>query len=360
MKKIKAWLKLLSVNGIGKATAIKIAKTLGEPYSFIYEDTSLLDNISIISDSAKEKIINKEPESLENTLEIIEKNEIKFISILDSEYPESLKNIYDPPPFLFYKGSLKKDWFRRIIAIVGTRKPTAYGVMMTKKICDNLCMNKFTIVSGLAYGIDSMSHQTALTNKSPTFAVLGTSVDKIYPPRNEGLAKRIIETGAVISEKVPGIKTDKWSFPERNRIISGLSSGVVVIEGSKKSGSLITAKFALDQNRDIFALPGNITQKEAEGPNYLIKLGAQIITSPQDIAESYNLLGLGDNSSFPELNNKEEKAYQIIKIGNGETSFDKLLVKTGFSFGELSSIILSLELKNIIKKSIGNKFIALY
>ncbi len=359
--KILGWIKLLSVKGIGKNTAIKLAKSLGEPFDFLYENPDKIEDVEIINDYQKEILTDgKKPENSDKIIETVEKLDIKFLSFLDDNYPNNLKQIYDPPPFLFYMGKIKKEWFNRSIAIVGTRKPTAYGKMMTKAIAKLLCEHNFTIISGLAYGIDAVSHITAIENKKPTLAVLGTSPDNIYPPGNRKIAEKIIENGAVISEIVPTVKTDKWSFPERNRIISGLSYAVVVIEGSKKSGSLITAKFALDQNREIFALPGDVNKIQSEGPNFLIKKGAQLISKPEDILDFFQIMLNEKYDDTPKLNENEETIYNFIKLYGGEVSFDNIIIQTEMSYGELSSIILSLQMKNLIKKMPGNRYIATF
>ena len=361
MKKIKAWLTLLETPEIGNAKAIKLAKILGEPQTFVGKNSDSLIDIDFISETAKEKISsNSEPKNWEKSAKLIEKYKIKFVSILDENYPSLLKSIYDPPPFLFYRGSLKKDDFRRTIAIVGTRKASNYGKIMTKRIGGVLAKAGFTIVSGLAFGIDTIAHLSALENGGRTIAVMGSGVDQIYPPRNREIAEKIVENGALISEYVPGNKAEKWNFPTRNRIISGISLGSVIIEGTKTSGALLTAKFALDQNRDIFALPGDINREQAAGPNYLIKLGAKIITSPSDILEEYDLVLENSEKPFPKLSAKEEKIYQILIQNRPEIQFDSLILKTGFSVSELSTILLALELKNVVKKVAGNKIVPLY
>lgn len=361
MEKIKAWIQLLSVPGIGNAKAIKLAKTLGEPVEFVNSSKEDLLQIDFLSQTEINDIRNiSDPHNWNKICKLIDKFGIKFISILDDNYPTSLKNIFDPPPFLFYRGTIQKDDFRKAIAMVGTRKASNYGKLTAKKIGEKLVQAGFTIISGLAYGIDTISHFSAVKNGGRTLAVMGTGVDKIYPPRNRELAGRILENGALISEFLPGSEAEKWNFPTRNRIISGLSLGSVIIEGTKKSGALLTAKFALDQNRDVFALPGDINRDQAEGPNYLIKLGAKIITSAQDILEEYEIQLEKQSPKFPDLNEKEEKIYQIILNHKPEIHFDKLIVKTGYSVGKLSTLLLSLELKNMIKKTSGNKVMPLY
>lgn len=353
-------MQLLAAPEIGNAKAIKLAELLGEPAEFIGKSEAFLE-IETFSESAKEFLSNPpEPASWQRTIKLIEKYEIKFVSILDDDYPNLLRNIFDPPPFLFYRGNLRKDDLRRTIAIVGTRKASPYGKQMTQEIGEKLVQAGFTIVSGLAYGIDSIAHMGALNQGGKTIAVMGTGVDQIYPPENREIADEIIKTGVIISEFVPGSKAEKWNFPTRNRIISGLSLGCFIIEGSRKSGALLTAKFAMDQNRDVFALPGDINRPQAEGPNYLIKLGAKIVTCAQDILEEYDLVLDEQTRLFPKLSEAEDKIYQILLNNKPEIQFDNLLIKSGMNIGEISSILLNLELKNVIKKVPGNKIVAMY
>jgi DNA processing protein len=360
IERIKTWIQLLSTPNFGNVAAIKLTGILGEPSGFIGDKDALTD-IEFISEAAK-KYLSKpdEPTDWNRIVKLINKYEIKFLTVLDDEYPTLLRNIFDPPAFLFFRGNLKKEDFRRTLAIVGTRRASNYGKMMTSEITSQLIQAGFTIVSGLAYGIDALSHIAALNNGGRTIAVMGTGVDQFYPPENRELAEDIIQNGIIVSEYVPGSKAEKWNFPTRNRIISGLSLGSLIIEGSRQSGALLTAKFAMDQNRDVFALPGDINRKQAEGPNYLIKLGAKIVTSAKDILEEYDLILDEQTRIFPELNAKEEDIYQILIENKPEIHFDTLIMKTGFSVGELSTILLSLELKNVIKKVPGNKIVPMY
>ncbi|KQC10792.1 MAG: hypothetical protein APR54_11660 [Candidatus Cloacimonas sp. SDB] len=245
------------------------------------------------------------------------------------------------------------------MALVGTRRPSNYGKLMAEKISSNLAEAGFTIVSGLAYGIDSIAHSSALNKGKKTVAVMATGVDMIYPPGNQNLSEKIIRNGAILSEYIPGSKAEKWYFPTRNRIISGLCAGTIVIEGSRKSGALLTAKFALDQNRDVFALPGDINRKQAEGPNYLIKMGAKPVTEICDILEEYDVQLSNDEISFPELNKLEKEIFQMIITSKPEINFDKLILKSGLDVNSLSSILLSLELKSLVKKVEGNRYIVI-
>lgn len=209
------------------------------------------------------------------------------IKISDTAYPYLLKNIHDPPPILYVKGELPQG---RMLAVVGTRKMTAYGQEVTARLTRELVEAGFVIVSGLALGVDGVAHQTTLDCGGKTVAVLGTNVEHIYPREHIGLYNSILEHGGgIVSEVAPDVKVVRGMFPARNRIISGLSEAVLVTEGAIDSGSLITARMALDQGREVFAVPGPINSPVGEGTNYLLKNGAKLITSIEDIIEAFEL-----------------------------------------------------------------------
>ena len=216
--------------------------------------------------------------------------EIKALTIFDKNYPAALKNIYDSPPILFYRGDLN-CLNEKCLAVVGSRKASAYGRRATEFFTRDLAPY-FTIVSGLAYGIDSLAHEAALKNSGKAAAILGSGLDdkSIYPKSNLFLAKKIIESGGLLlSEIPPGLGPQKFHFPMRNRIIAGLSKGVLIIEAGEKSGTLITAKLGLENGNDIFAVPNNIFHPNAAGVNFLIKYGAHIATSAEDILSFYGI-----------------------------------------------------------------------
>lgn len=360
MERLRGWLQLLNAPTIGNATAVKLVKKFGEPNNFIGSSLENIDKVDFLSNDAKEYLsYSDSKESWETAFELIEHYKINYVTYLDDNYPALLRNIYDPPAILFYRGKLPSSSLRRTIAIVGTRKASNYGLQMTARFGKQLVDSGFTIVSGLAFGIDTRSHICALENGGKTYAIMGTGVDQIYPATNRELAEEIIENGAIISEYLPGTKADPWNFPNRNRIISGLSLGTLVIEGSKKSGALLTAKFAMQQNREVFALPGDINRDQAAGPNYLISLGAKIVTSTQDILDEFNLVMTKVHTKFPNLNEMERKIYNILLENRPEMQFDMLLIKTNFTIGQLSSLLLSLELKDVVKKLPGNKIMPL-
>jgi len=283
--------------------------------------------------------------------------EIKTISIDHSLYPKLLKEIIDPPRVLYYKGSL--DFGSDIIvAIVGTRRCSDYGKQAVAGIASGLAQAGLTIVSGMAKGVDSIAHQTALDYNSRTIAVLGTGLDEasIYPPENLGLSRKIIENkGAIISEYPSGVKANKWNFPQRNRIISGISRAVIVIEAKERSGALITAGHALKQKRMVFALPGSIYSLNSKGCHHLIKQGAKLIDSSQDIFEAFGIA--------PKMARQNAKAgtaeeIQILEIiGNEALHINKIIEATGLPPAKINACLINLEMAGIIKNLGSNVFI---
>lgn len=211
---------------------------------------------------------------------------IQKITIKDENYPELLKKIYDPPQKLYVSGELKKEE-KHPIAVVGTRQISNYGQEATRFFVEALAKAGLTIISGLALGVDGLAHRIALENNTRTIAVLGSGLNIIYPPAHRKLAQEIIDSGgAVISEYSPNTSPTKKTFPTRNRIVSGLSLGVLVIDAPKKSGALITARTAIEQGREVFVVPGRINDFNSEGCNYLIKMGARLVTDPQEIIDA--------------------------------------------------------------------------
>lgn len=246
-----------------------------------------LEKMKQLSEGAIKEIIDyKYRENLDRYEEYIKKNNIQILTIFDKEYPERLKNIYDSPIILFAKGNLallKKD----TVAIVGCRECSCYGKNISAEIAYKLAKEKKCIVSGLAKGIDKYAHIGALNAAGHTIAVIGNGLDQIYPLENKNLYERILkENGLIITEYIIGTKPEKMNFPARNRIISGISDGIVVVEAKKKSGALITADFGLEQGKEIFAVPGNINNINSEGTNELIKQGAIMVTNIKDITQN--------------------------------------------------------------------------
>lgn len=284
---------------------------------------------------------------------------IRILTISDDEYPELLRYITDPPLVLYCRGRIPKS---NSFAIVGSRKASGYGMETARKMAYSLALEDISIVSGMARGIDTAAHAGALEAGGETVAVLGCGVDVPYPPENKGLMERIIESGAVISEYPPGTPPSTFNFPGRNRIISGMSVGTLVVEAGLKSGSLITANYALEQGRDVFAVPGNISNYNSMGTNRLIKDGAKMVLSVDDILEelSFGSAPLAKSNRKSEGNRtsnlgpEERKIINALKI---EDLYDEELAeKVSMDLAELFEILLELEFKGIIRKSINGKY----
>lgn len=286
------------------------------------------------------------------------KNEIKTVKKNSRDYPELLKEIHNAPKQLYIRGELSKNHDLNF-AIVGTRAASEYGKLLAFKIAKELAELGFNIVSGLALGIDTQSHMGALAGKGPTVAVLGSGVDdaSIFPKENLNLVKKIIASGgAVISEYEPAAKSEIWYFPERNRIISGLSRGVLVVEAPEKSGALITARMALEQNREVFAIPGSVFSRNSIGTNNLIKSGAKMVTSVDDILEELNLTELKkekEENKKEKLTNEEKLIFNI--ISKEPAHVDKICEITKLPANRVMSVVSVLEIAGIIK-NINGKF----
>lgn len=288
--------------------------------------------------------------------------DVSFLSYIDVNYPERLKAIEDPPIGVFYKGKINILNSKKTIAIVGTRKATSYGLVITKKIACMLSELDFVIVSGLATGIDSSAHEGSLS-LGKTIVVLGNSIDSIYPSSNKELAKIILNNGGVIiSEYPPKIQTQPWFFPQRNRLISALSDAVIVVEGDTQSGAIITAKFAIKHSKPLFAIPGPINSPTSNGPNALIKSGvAKLLTSVNDVIDELRDKQQKIFCSFSESNKKvdlagnEEVVFQL--VSSCPTSFDALLKHSSLDYTELSQCLSLLEIKGYIERAPEGGFI---
>ncbi len=282
--------------------------------------------------------------------------DVKQINIDDENYPKILKEIPDPPKTIYIRGEInQKD--KLAIGIVGTRNYTSYGKQVAYDISGRLAEAGITVISGLAKGIDTFVHKAVLEKGGRTIAVLGSAVDakSVYPSCNQGLADKISESGAVISEYPPGTKSERYFFPQRNRIISGLSMGVVVIEAPEKSGALITATCALEQNREVFAIPGSIYSKNSAGANKLIQMGAKLINCANDILDELNLPLLTENRKVKPETKEEEIILNI--ISKEPIHIDEITKKSNLDAEKVGSTIIMLELKGTIKNAGGGHYI---
>ncbi len=321
-----------------------------------------LERVCGLNNQAIKKINSIDKDNiLKKELELIEKQNIRVLSIDDSDYPVLLREIHDPAPILYVKGNLEKDSLK--IAIVGSRQASMYGLKMAEKFAYELASYGITIVSGMARGIDSAAHRGALKAKGRTIAVLGSGLSCIYPPENKGLFEQISNSGAVISEFPMLTKPLSYNFPRRNRIISGLSLGVLVVEAAKRSGALITVSCALEQGREVFVIPGKADSPTSFGTNQLIKEGAKLVDDASEIIQELNLNLSTNLKTFhkQDLNlniNLDDKERKVLdSVSDEPVVFEKILENTGLATPELLSCLTRLELRGIVNQLPGKRFI---
>ncbi len=306
----------------------------------------------------KEKFPAFKKEVVDQELKLAKKLDLKIITLDDAEYPDNLKNIPDAPLVLYIKGEITKE-DKISLGIVGSRRASFYGVSSAEKFAFELAQRGITIVSGMARGIDTASHRGALKAQGRTIAVIGSGFNHLYPPENKKLAEEISRNGAVVSEFPINIAPFKQNFPRRNRVISGLSLGILVVEAAQNSGALITADFALEQGRDVFALPGKVDAANSFGTNGLIKQGAKLVSSVEDILEEFALpitAVISQAENKISLNDEEEsKLYSL--ISDKSIQFDDLIEKTNLDMSKLANILLKLQMRKLVKELPGKQFI---
>ena len=366
--KLKYWLALKSIAGIGNVVLPALIDSFGTLEAIFSASAAELQTAPGITKKAAAAVAGfKNWDNIKKSLELIENAGINIITYQDELYPAKLLEIYDRPPFLYVKGSLKKEDIN--ISIVGSRLASTYGKYTTERISRELALRGVTIVSGLARGIDSAAHRGALAAQGRTIAVLGTGLDVIYPPENKKLFTAIGQNGAVVSEFPLGTPPHAFNFPARNRIISGMSYGVVVVEAGEKSGSLITARLALEQGREVFAVPGSIDSAGSRGTNKLIKQGAKLIENTDDILEEILPQlektkiqeALSTSGTETHIAGKNENLNSIDRqiidlLSNDRLHIDELITVTGLSPNEILSSLMVLELKGLIKQHPGKFF----
>jgi DNA processing protein len=359
---------LLSIEGIGPGKIKNLLQKFGSTQKILSaSDKELIETERInklLANRIKSACNNRHKieEETKRELDRINDLNINITSLWDTDYPELLKNIYDPPLLLYYKGNLS-ELDKYSIAIVGTRTPTGYGRLQAQKITSELVSQNITIVSGLARGIDSVAHSATLKSNGRTIAVIGSGLNKIYPPENKKLFEEISQKGVIFSEYKLDTQPDAGNFPQRNRIISGLSLGSIVIESGIHGGALQTAQFALDQNREVFAIPGNLGVKQSEGANAIIQRGnAKLVKDAEDVLVELKLKlkpVIGKNIPKPklDLNLFEEKLLNI--LSEGQFQIDKIASLTKLSTSDCLVHLLSLEFKGLVKQLPGKVFSAL-
>lgn len=309
--------------------------------------------------TAEKFVIFRNQFSADSIITSLSKKNIQIVPLISKDYPKQLAQISDPPICLYLKGNIStlNNNYEKNIAIVGTRNPTQYGISTANKICSEIANNNLLIISGMALGIDTLAHTQAVNHKKPTIAVLGCGVDIIYPASNRNLYYQIIENnGCIISEFPPSQLVMKGLFIARNRVISGLSKGVVVIEGAKDSGSLITARYAGEQGRNVYAVPGPIDSHLSEAPNILLKQGAKMVTNIQDIFEDYEIKDCIKNTKKDYSDCTNIQKIILTALLHEPLIFDELSKITKFDIQILGQEITNLELQGIIRKNLVNKY----
>ncbi|MCL5263810.1 MAG: DNA-processing protein DprA [Chloroflexi bacterium] len=352
------WIGLTLVPGIGPARLRRLLDYFGQIETAWHADLAELIKAGLDSKSADAVVAARRQIDLDDRLEKIGRQSIDVITWEDPRYPERLKNIYAPPPVLYMKGSLLPcdDWS---IAVVGTRRATIYGKQIAEQMVAGLVASSITIVSGLARGIDTFAHQACLQAGGRTIAVLGSGVDVIYPPENARLARQIVENGAVLSEHPLGTKPDAVNFPQRNRIVSGMTLGTLVVEGDTNSGAMLTAGYALDQGREVFAVPGNIFHRSSQGTNRLIqRSGAKLVVTAQDILEELNLQSAPQQMEIRELIPENDTESALLKALSAEPlHIDEIIRSSGLPVAEVSSALAMMELKGMVKHLGGMNYV---
>lgn len=357
---MKYWIWLSSLVKIPPRKRLRLLEYFRDP-AFIWEASEAeLKALSFVTPQMAGCILDRQSRGMAPKLyEDIGKCGADMITLRDGRYPETLRNIPDPPVVLYCRGRLERDAV--CIAIVGSRRATRYGLDMAGRLSGELARRGVTIVSGMARGIDSKAHRGALEAGGKTVAVLGCGIDIVYPEENLELMKKICQSGAVISEYLPGTPPIAFNFPARNRIISGLSQGVAIVEANERSGSLITADFALEQGRDVYAVPGNIDSANSLGANRLIKDGAKMVTNAGDILEELKI-SHGETEHFcnkkviPDLIlGKDEKSIAQ-RLQNGPAHIDMIARDCGISVQLAGSVLVMLELSGFVQQLPGKYY----
>jgi DNA processing protein len=355
----KDWLRLHLTRGLGRTGIIRLMEAFGSLREVLDAPPAAWTKRAGIRETVAGDLPAERSPRLEAACRELEKARVRIVSLWDQErYPRLLRAIHDPPALLYVRGELPTQ---EALAVVGARRASTAARRLTTEICAELACRDITVISGLARGIDSAAHQGALDGGGCTVAVLGCGIDRIYPPENARLFQRIVERGAVISEYQPGTPPLAGHFPGRNRIISGLCRGVLVVEAAEESGSLITVDFALEQGREVFAVPGPVYAPTSRGVNRLLKDGAHVVTEAQDILDA-----LWPQVPRREVRQQEdsfaaalaEDAHTLYRqLGDDPLHIDELVQKSGLTPMEVSAILLHLELQGGVQQLPGMRYI---
>jgi DNA processing protein len=352
---------LHELEGVGWKTILQLLTRFPDPHVLLELSAAAIASKGIRVSIAEQIATRFTPSFIEQKLQLYKKESIQILTLLDEDYPSILKEIAQPPWVLYVKGNVSL-LNGRLLGMVGTRTPTLYGKKIAEEWAAALSRVGFSIVSGLARGIDSKAHIGALQGKSKTVAVLGCAINQIYPRENALLYRNIEQEGVIISEYPIGTGMRPGMFPQRNRIIAGLSLGVMVVEAAEDSGSLITVEFAVDESRDVFAVPGPIDSNQSSGVHKLLKDGAKLVTRVEEIVEDYkHMLSEEDQGAMkkplPAFSLTDEEGEIVRKLSNEPVSIDTLLEDGQFTFGHLHAVLLSLVMKKAIKQLPGSTYI---
>ncbi len=362
MQDIRPWLSLKSVPGVGNLIFKRLIDRFGSPESVLQAPGEDLARVPGLSSRVVEAIrAHRPPDSLEAELDLAAGAGCGIVTLSDPRYPPLLRQIPDPPPYLYVYGEL--DAPRRTVAVVGSRNATDYGMSTTRRLCADLSARGVVVVSGMARGIDTAAHEGALSGGGRTIAVLGSGLGRVYPAENRGLCRRIGAQGAVLSEFPMTAGPDAHHFPLRNRVISGISLGTVVVEATRRSGSLITAALAAEQNREVFAVPGSVRSFKSTGTHSLIKQGAKLVEHAQDIVEELRELAGGSPAGTdpaPRAGGgrdlSPDEARVVGALGAYPVHIDDIARKLGMAAGSLAGTLLALELRGVVSQSAGKQF----
>jgi len=358
MSEEKYWLGFNLVKGVGPAKIQALLNHFGDLQSAWHAREEQLRRIGFDKRAIDSFLTTRTEIDLDRSLADVQSIGVSLLTWQSDTYPSYLREIDGAPPLLYVHGSLE-EIDRWAVAVVGTRRLTSYGRQVTQELVTGLVLNGVTIVSGLARGIDAIAHKAALDHGGRTIAVLGSGPDCIYPPENRSLARQIVNgRGAVISEYGLGVQPEAKNFPPRNRIISGLSLGVIVVEAGQRSGASITARFALDQGRDVFAVPGNINSPASVGTNRLIQQGAKLVTSVDDVLEELNLAMVLEHSAVQlALPETEDESAILGRLSAQPVHVDELSRTTGLTSSVVSSTLTLMELKGMVRQVGGMNYV---
>jgi len=357
MADIRYWIGFNIVPGIGPAKFRALIDHFGDLEAAWRADAHELREAGLDRRAIENLLATRAGISLDEEVERVARREAHVLTWDDAAYPPQLRNIYSPPPLLYVKGEIlpEDEW---AVAVVGTRRATVYGREATRQIAGDLARNRITIVSGLARGIDAQAHRAALDAGGRTIAVLGCGIDIIYPSENRKLAQEIVERGALITEYPLGTPPEGGNFPPRNRIISGLALGTLIVEAGEDSGALITADYALEQGREVFAVPGNIFNRGSGGTNKLIQQGAKLVLSAQDVLEELNLTMVSQQIEVREIVPENETESILLQyISSEPIHVDEIKQATGLPMATVSSTLAMMELKGMVRQVGGMNYI---